>query len=148
MIERTMNIMIKTFRFEQNGRHFTGDISFSNTFPPIDYTSILVQSFMWRHQKETFSALLALCYDNPMVAWGFPSQRPVMGRFDVFFDLRLQNRLSKHSRRRWFETPSRSLRLHCSFDFVPNMRPFITGTNGEPVHWRHTKALDNNEDSM
>ena len=40
---------------------------------------------------------------------GFPSQRPVTRSIDVFFDLRLKKRLSKQSRRRWFETPSRSL---------------------------------------
>ena len=33
--------------------------------------------------------------------------------FDVFLDLRMNKRLSKHSRRRWFETPLRSVRLHC-----------------------------------
>ena len=33
----------------------------------------------------------------------FPSQRPVMWSFDVFFDLRLNKRLSKQSRRRWSE---------------------------------------------
>ena len=39
----------------------------------------------------------------------FPTQRPVMQSFDVFFDLRMNKRLSKPSRRRWFETLSRSL---------------------------------------
>ena len=34
--------------------------------------------------------------------------------FDVFFDLRLNKWLSKQSRRRWFETPSRSLWRHCN----------------------------------
>ena len=28
----------------------------------------------WRHQMETFSALLALCEGNPLVTCGFPSQ--------------------------------------------------------------------------
>ena len=37
---------------------------------------------------------------------GFHSQRPVTRSFDAFFDLRLNKRLSKQSRRRWFETPS------------------------------------------
>ena len=37
-----------------------------------------------------------------------------MRSFDVFFDLRLNKRLSKQSRRRWFETPSHSLRRHCN----------------------------------
>ena len=35
----------------------------------------------------------------------FPSQRPVTRNFDAFFDLRLNKRLSQHSRRRWFEAP-------------------------------------------
>ena len=34
--------------------------------------------------------------------------------FDVFFDLRLNKRLSKHSWAWWFETPSRSLWRHCN----------------------------------
>ena len=54
-----------------------------------------------------FSALPALCRRNPRVAGGFPSQRPVTRSFDVFFDLSLSKRLSKESRRRWFETPWR-----------------------------------------
>ena len=34
--------------------------------------------------------------------------------FDVFFDLRLNKRLSKQSSRRWFETPLRSIWCHCN----------------------------------
>ena len=44
----------------------------------------------WRHQMETFSALLALCVGNSPVTGEFPSQRPVTQSFDVFFDLRLE----------------------------------------------------------
>ena len=66
----------------------------------------------WRHQMETFSALLVLCEGNPPVTGGFPSQRPVTQSFDVCFDLRLNERLSKLSRRWWFERPSRSLWRH------------------------------------
>ena len=43
----------------------------------------------------------------------FSSQRPVTRSFDVFFDLRLNKRLSKQSRRLWLETPSRSLWRQC-----------------------------------
>ena len=67
----------------------------------------------WRHQMETFSALLALCAGNSPVACEFPSQRPVTRSFGVFFDLRLDKRLSKQSWGWWTETPSRSLWLHC-----------------------------------
>ena len=63
---------------------------------------------------ETFSALLALCEGNPPGTSRFPSQKPVTRSFDIFFDLRRNKRLSKQSRRRWFETPSRSLWLHCN----------------------------------
>ena len=63
----------------------------------------------WRHQMETFSALLDLCAGNSPVTGEFPPQRPVMRSFDVFFDLRLNKRLSKQSWDWWFETPSRSL---------------------------------------
>ena len=43
-----------------------------------------------------------------------PPQSPVTRSFDVFFDLRLNKRLSKKLRRRWFETPLRSLWRHSS----------------------------------
>ena len=68
----------------------------------------------WRHQMETFSALLALCAKNSPVTGEFPSQRPVTRSFGVFFDLCLSKRLSKQSRRRWFQTPSSSLWCHCN----------------------------------
>ena len=58
---------------------------------------------------ETFSALLALCAGNSPVTGEFPSQRPVSRSFAVFFDLRLNKRLSKQSWGWWFEAPSRSL---------------------------------------
>ena len=68
----------------------------------------------WRHQMETFSALLALCAGNSPVTGEFPTQRPVTRSFDVFFDLRLTKRLSKQSWGWRFETASRSLWRHCN----------------------------------
>ena len=44
----------------------------------------------------------------------FPTQRPVTRSFDVFFDLRLNKRLSKQPWGWWFETPSWSLWLQCN----------------------------------
>ena len=41
------------------------------------------------------------------------TQRPLTQSFDVFFDMRLNNRLSKQSWHRWFETPVHSLWRHC-----------------------------------
>ena len=51
----------------------------------------------WHHQMETFPVLLALCAGNSPVTGEFPSQRPVTRSFDVFFDLRLNECLSKQS---------------------------------------------------
>ena len=55
-----------------------------------------------------------LCVGISSVTVEFPSQRPLTRRFDVFFDLRLNKRLSKQSGRRCFETPSRSFWCHCN----------------------------------
>ena len=49
----------------------------------------------WRHQMETFSALLVLCVGNSPAAGEFPSQRLLTRSFGVFFDLCLNKRLSK-----------------------------------------------------
>ena len=68
----------------------------------------------WRHQLETFSALLALCAGNSPVTGEFPAQRPVTRSFDVSFDLRVNKRLTKQSWGWWFGTPSRSLRRQCN----------------------------------
>ena len=68
----------------------------------------------WRHQMETFSALLATCAGNSPATGEFPAHRPVTRSFDVFFDLRLNKRLSKHSWSWWFETLSRTLWRHCN----------------------------------
>ena len=38
----------------------------------------------WRHQMETFSALLATCAVNSPVTGDFPAQRPVARSFDFF----------------------------------------------------------------
>ena len=69
---------------------------------------------------ETFSALLALCVGNSPVNGEFPTQRPVKWSFDAFFDLRLNKRLSKLSKRRWFETPSRSWR-QCYVEMITKL---------------------------
>ena len=66
----------------------------------------------WRHQMETFSALLAICAGNSPVPGEFPTQRPVTRSFDVYFDLRPNKRLSKQSWGWWFETLSRPLWRH------------------------------------
>ena len=78
----------------------------------------------WRHQMETFSALLALCAGNSPVTGEFPSQRPVTQSFDVFFDLRLNKRLSKQSRR----GELRRLRTHYDVTVISSCGVTVTYT--------------------
>ena len=65
---------------------------------------------------KKISALLTLCAGNSPVTGDFPSQRSVTRSFGVSLGLRLNNRLSKQSWRRWFETPLLSLWRHCNAD--------------------------------
>ena len=68
----------------------------------------------WCYQMETFSTLLVICAGNSPVPGEFPAQRPVTRSFDVFFDLRLNKRLSKQSWGWWFDSLSRILWRHCN----------------------------------
>ena len=68
----------------------------------------------WRHQMETFFALLAICGGNSPVPGEFPTQCPVTRSFDVYFDLHPNKRLSKQSWGWWFKTPSSPLWRHCN----------------------------------
>ena len=68
--------------------------------------AIFSSNLSCRHQMETFSALLAICAGNSPVIGEFRSQRPVPRSFNVFFDLRLNQWLSKQSWGWWFEKPS------------------------------------------
>ena len=66
----------------------------------------------WRHRMETFPALKAICAENSPVSGEFPTQRPVTRSFDVFFDLRPNEPLCKHSWGWWLETQSSPLWRH------------------------------------
>ena len=39
----------------------------------------------WRHEMDTFSALMAICAGNAPVSVDFPAQRPVTRSFGIFF---------------------------------------------------------------
>ena len=58
----------------------------------------------WRHQMETFSALLAICVGNS----------PVTRSFEVSLSCALNKWFSKQSRGWWFETPTPSSWRHCN----------------------------------
>ena len=81
---------------------------------PLPLMLIFIKNTWWRHQMETFSAFLAICAGNSAVPGEFLAERPVTRSFDVFFDLHLNKRLSKHSWGWWFETLLRPLWCHCN----------------------------------
>ena len=72
----------------------------------------------WRHQMETFSALLALCPGKSPVPVN--SSHKTQWRGALIFSLicALDKRLSKQSCGWWFETPSLSLWRHCNENTV------------------------------
>ena len=90
---------------------------------------------------ETFSALLAFCAGNSPVSGEFPSQRPVTRSFDVFFDLRLNKRLSKQLGGWWFEMPSSSLWRHCNADLSNMIVIFQCFCNSDKVHGKIVRSL-------
>ena len=94
----------------------------------------------WRHQMETFSALLDLCAGNSPVTGEFPLQRPVTRIFDVFFDFCLNKRLSKQSWDWWLETPSCSLWRHCNVKGKPG---FLVKINVINVHLKFSRSTAN-----
>ena len=73
---------------------------------------------------ETFSSLLTLCVGNSSVTGEFPAQRPVKRGFDVFFDLRLNKRLSKQSWGWWYDSPSRPLWRYCNAEEILSEAPY------------------------
>ena len=76
----------------------------------VDGSMSLIIHTWWRHQMETFSALLVRCEGNPPVTGGFLSQRPVTRSFDISFEP-------------WwgwlFETPSCPLWRRCNVWLLP-----------------------------
>ena len=74
---------------------------------------------------ETFSAWLVIWEGNSPVPGEFPAQRPVTRGFDVFFDLRLNKRLSNQSWGWWFETLLRPLWRH----YYDKIQEYLHGAN-------------------
>ena len=99
-------IFIKSYSFYQNWSIF------DNFIQILSKTQAFSSKTWWRHQMETFSALLAICAGNSPASGEFPAQRPVTRSFDVFFDLCLNKWLRKQSRGWWFETLSCPLWRH------------------------------------
>ena len=67
----------------------------------------------WTPPSHTGNSMMGSIF---RVYWPFVRARTKVSDASivVFFDMRLNKRLCKQSRRRWFETPSRSLWRHCN----------------------------------
>ena len=85
-------------------------VPWRTTMPPLYFKNLQ----WWGHEMEKFSALLPVYAGNSPVTGEFPAQRPMTRIFDIFFDRRLNKRLSKQSGGWWFETPLRPLWHHCN----------------------------------
>ena len=98
----------------------------------IFYTMFHFTNSWWHHQMDTFSAFLAICAGNSQVTGEFPAQRPVTQSFDVFFDLRLNKRLSKQLWGWWFEMLSHPLWRPC------NVMTFFNAS----CYWTSSRTID------
>ena len=97
----------------------------------------------WRHQMETFSALLAICAENSPVPGEFPTQRPMTRNFDVYFDLRPNKRLSKQSWGWWFETPLRPFWRHRNVILVKESAVFDQSLEKCRMRQKHSEYVFN-----
>ena len=86
-------------RYGYNGSHFANDV--------------YVHFMMTSSNRNTFRVTGPLCVEFTGDRW-IPLTKASDTEFDVFFDLRLNKRLSKQSRGWWFETPSHPLWRHCN----------------------------------
>ena len=88
----------------------------------------------WRHQMETFAALLDICAGNSPVTGEFPAQRPVTRSFDVFFDLCLWINGWVNNRE------AGDLRRHCAHYDIIFTQPVVCHlpvTCLSPASWHH-----------
>ena len=85
---------------------------------------------------EVFPAFRVLCEGNSSLTDGFSSQRPVTRSYDVYFELRQNERLCKKSRHRWFETLLCSSWCHCNVNWLTWKAVSICC---DPLKWRHNE---------
>ena len=76
----------------------------NDAIPSIGWYQVIDTFMMTSWNRNIFRVTGHLCGE----------QRPVTRSFDVFFDLRLNKRMSKHLRGWWLEKPSRPLWHHCN----------------------------------
>ena len=78
----------------------------------------------------------------------FPTQKPVAQSCDIFFDLRLNKRLSKQSWGWWFETQSHPSWRQCNVETIMATScrfPFVIGTWWQVYHMRGLQTRTNEQ---
>ena len=123
-----------------NPRGFTSETSQSIG------SNLQVTSFFLRHSHNRFVTTAYVTYKVkldtlsaltlPVLCDGFPSQKPVMQNFDIFFLIRLNNLLNKRSSCRWLKTPWRP----CGVTVIS----YLNGIEGVTEHEAGT-AWNSNE---
>ena len=100
---------------------FDNVIMFREQFKQVPTTRIMPWTHLrslkmawWRHQMETFFALLALWTGNSSVTGEFALKDQWRGALMFSLICALNKRLSKQSWGWWLGTPSRSLWCHCN----------------------------------
>ena len=89
---------------------------------------------------ETISALLAIFVRGPPVTGGCPSNRPTLGRFDVFIFISPDKMLSMHSSFRKDDIVQWSHHGHddvIKWKHFPRNWPFVRGSHPSPVNSPH-----------
>ena len=90
----------------------------------------------WSQAMESVLASLAFCEGNPPIAGEFPAQRTVTRSFYVFFDLRLNKRLSKQSWGWRFE------RHRAHYDVIVMWKLWVWQVSNQLKYYNPTKVLE------
>ena len=121
--DESLSYSLNTFLRESTHFTFHGGALISYIYISCVHDDVI----KWKHVPRHWLLCGEFTGDCGEFTGEFPSHRPVTRSFDVSFDLRLNKRMSKQSRRRLFETPSRSSWRHCNvvLNSDPVIRPAV-----------------------
>ena len=110
MSSNCKSCLFKTYQginFEKKPRRFQIHIGIKHNCIPFGCTKYnnVTKAIWYMNSRETINHDDVIKWKHFPLTGGYPSQRPVTRSFDVVYDERLNKRLSKPSKCRWFETP-------------------------------------------
>ena len=98
----------------------------------------------WRHQMETFSALLAICAGNSPAPGEFPTQRPVtrsfrqagdLRRYRAHYDVTLMCGQDNAMALQWYHNERDGVSHHRRRDCL--LKHFVQAQINENIEWKH-----------